>query len=60
MVNKECLEMKKYICIAKCPELDDDNLRHCIATKEQIQEREERLGVYCPCGNEEKWVLLKR
>jgi len=47
--------MNRFICIQKCPELDCDNAKHCINTKEGIQEREERYQDYCPCGNEAVW-----
>ena len=48
-------DLKKYICIAKCPELDIDGSKHCIAT-----ENETKFGTpynvdYCPCGNETIW-----
>lgn len=46
---------KRFACMAKCPELDCDNLIHCMDTKEGIQEKEERYGDYCPCGNVPIW-----
>ena len=45
----------KYICVAKCPELDCDNHTHCIDTLEGIQETEDRQNNYCPCGNTPEW-----
>jgi len=50
--------MHKFICFAKCPELDVDNSKHCIATMASITDREERCGDYCPCGNQEKWKMI--
>jgi len=49
--------MKKYICIQKCPELDEENLKHCIVTEETLQEI--RFSDYCPCGNQEKWEEIE-
>jgi len=51
---------EKYICIQKCPELDDDNSKHCVDTKQGILEKEERFLDYCPCGNTPKWKLIKK
>jgi len=45
--------MNKYVCVAKCPELDDDNLAHCIITQEEFDE--DRV---CPCGNIPKYEKL--
>ena len=45
--------MKKYICVAKCPELDYDNSKHCV-TKNPTQP----FPLYdydCPCGNCPIW-----
>ncbi|MNN06264.1 hypothetical protein D3C81_1190470 [compost metagenome] len=52
--NKET----KLICISKCPELDCDNLTHCIDTLEGIRNKEERGFDYCPCGNKDEWEEL--
>ncbi len=46
---------QKYICISYCPELDIDNLKHCIDTIEGIRNREEIHCDYCPCGNLPTW-----
>lgn len=49
-------EMKKYICVAKCPELDYDNSRHCIADNPNNP-----FPLYdydCPCGNCPIWEEL--
>jgi hypothetical protein len=45
--------MSKYICIAKCYELDVYNTRHCIATLEEIEEQKKSsfYGSYCPYNN---------
>lgn len=51
--------MKEYICIARCPELDRDKAKHCVATKEEREKREERFGQFCYCGNRETWKELK-
>lgn len=51
---------KLYICIAKCPELDVSETKHCTVTLKQRREREEQYGDYCPCGNEDKWEELKQ
>ncbi|MNP79370.1 hypothetical protein D3C76_1771880 [compost metagenome] len=48
----------KLICISKCPELDRDNLTHCIDTLEGIRNKEERGFDYCPCGNRDEWKEL--
>lgn len=50
---------EKFICIAKCPELDNENLRHCIDTKEGIIRREDELCDYCPCGNTPIWKPIE-
>lgn len=55
--------MEKFICVAKCHELDDcENnclkLTHCIDTKKGIADKEKR-GDYCPCGNVAKWEEVK-
>lgn len=50
------MEKQKYICITKCPELDDEGIKHCVATLEERREREEQHLDYCPCGNQDKWV----
>ena len=55
VVNGKYKGMKKFVCIAKCPELDCDNLCHCTDTKEGIQRREEKRQDYCACGNEAIW-----
>lgn len=51
--------MVKYKCIAQCPENDDDNLNHCVATAEEIEQREEMYCDYCPCGNNEIWEEIE-
>lgn len=45
--------MKKYICVAKCPELDCDNSKHCVTTNPN---NPSSLYDYdCPCGNRPEW-----
>lgn len=46
---------QKLICVAKCPELDCTNNRHCIDTEKGIKVIEEHRD-YCPCGNVAKWA----
>ncbi|EQB4340918.1 hypothetical protein ACYJ2U_001637 [Clostridium botulinum] len=53
------MEGKQYICITKCPEVDCDNSRHCIDTKEGILEKEERCCDYYPCGNIPVWEEIQ-
>jgi hypothetical protein len=49
---------KRFICIQKCPELDCQDLAHCIATKAEIAAREDRRQDYCQCGNTSEWEEL--
>lgn len=45
--------MKKYICVAKCPELDHDNSKHCVTNNPNNP-----FPLYdydCPCGNCPIW-----
>ena len=49
--------MKKYICVAKCPELDYDNSKHCVTDNP-----EQPFPLYdydCPCGNCPIWEELQ-
>lgn len=48
----------KMICVAKCPELDDENLPHCTDTLDVINEKEAERD-YCPCGNRTIWRPLE-
>lgn len=52
------IENKVLTCVAKCPELDCDNSKHCkvleIEYKNIITERD-----YCPCGNREIMIEFK-
>ena len=50
--------MKEFMCIQKCPEIEGTGYGHCRDTEKGIQEREERFGDYCPCGNIAKWQEL--
>jgi hypothetical protein len=50
---------KIYICITKCPELDDDNSKHCAGTGDYIKRRESIGRDFCPCGNIAKWEEYK-
>ena len=43
--------MNKYLCTAKCPELDCEDSGHCIVTDLTARDFE------CPCGNKPFWVL---
>lgn len=49
--------MKKYICVAKCPELDYDNSKHCIT--ENPKQPFPLYDYDCPCGNCPKWEELQ-
>ena len=51
--------MKKYRCIAKCPELDSDNKEHCTFTESYLNGKREYDQEICPCGNVEKLELVK-
>jgi hypothetical protein len=51
--------MKKYICVAKCYELDINGTQHCIATESEIENIKNMYGDYCPCANESKWEEIK-
>lgn len=42
--------MNRYVCLAKCPELDIDNLAHCIISQEDLDN-----DIECPCGNKPKY-----
>lgn len=45
-----------FKCIAKCPELDQDNSKHCICkTKADIEYMDERYPDGCPVGNTPIW-----
>ena len=43
--------MSRYICIANCPELDEDNEAHCIFTESYLEGNREYDLEICPCGN---------
>ena len=47
----------KYICIAKCPELDRNHEKHC--TTCSIESVYEDGGDGCPCGNIPNYVEMK-
>ena len=47
----------KYICTAKCPELDLDGEPHCKCI--DPDKAFERYVDGCPCGNDVKWELIK-
>lgn len=48
---------KKYICTAKCPELDYDNSKHCSCSNPEYFYNKYPDG--CPCGNFPKWELIQ-
>lgn len=50
--------MKKYKCIANCPELDCDNEKHCTFTESELESKKEYNEEICPCGNCTKLVLI--
>lgn len=41
-----------YMCIAKCPELDEDGTKHC---RQSMTKLESCVDDYCPAGNFEYW-----
>jgi len=43
--------MNRYICIANCPELDEDNEAHCIFSESCLEDKREYDLEICPCGN---------
>lgn len=47
--------MSKYMCIAKCPELDYDNEKHCEVIINGEEELLELKDKQCPCGNNPIW-----
>ena len=51
--------MNKYKCVAYCPELDEDNERHCIFTEGYLEDKREYDEEICPCGNTTKLILIK-
>ena len=48
---------QKYICVAKCPELDYDNSRHCVT--ENPKHPFSFRDYDCPCGNYPKWKEIQ-
>jgi hypothetical protein len=48
--------VEKYICIAKCPELDDIESKHCTRTVKSEEELRELRNEECPCGNNSNFV----
>lgn len=47
----------KYICVANCPELDYEKLRHCIC-----KDTKNPFPLYdydCPCGHHPKWEIVR-
>jgi len=51
--------MKKYKCISKCLELDEDNSTHCIVTEEWLKIKNKYCEELCPCGNKEEFILIE-
>ena len=51
--------MKEFICIAKCPELDEDNSKHCTATEEETKYGTPNNVDFCPCGKKPIWKRLE-
>lgn len=46
----------KYECTAKCPELDKDNIPHCVEYIRNEEQLFNLLNKECPCGNDPKWI----
>lgn len=51
--------MKRYKCVAKCPELDLNNEHHCVFTEGELESIKEYDEEICPCGNREKLILIE-
>jgi hypothetical protein len=47
---------KKFICKAKCPELDSYGGNKCIAT---VYNDEDVMWQTCPCGNVPSWHKIE-
>lgn len=54
LVEFDTQEVHMYRCVAKCLELDCNNITHCKAVN--LDEVYERWPDGCPCGNDPKWV----
>ena len=52
--------MQKYVCVATCPELDNNNIEHCVDTLAGIYDRCDVHIDYCPCGNTLVWEPLDK
>lgn len=50
---------KKYICVAKCPELDRTKEHHCCMEVTSDEAIEYLMNHDCPCGNIDKWEEQK-
>lgn len=46
---------KRYICVAKCPELDRNKARHCCVSVVSNGTIAYMENHECPCGNLDKW-----
>ncbi len=46
----------RYICVAKCPELDVDKTPHCIEYIHNDEDMIKLLNKECPCGNNPKFI----
>lgn len=52
--------MRKFICVANCPELDCEGGKHCeVKVEWSLSEIEKDGRDFCPCGNYEKWEEVK-
>lgn len=47
---------KEYICVKKCPELDDDNLPHCVTANPDMAFK--RVGGLCFTGEVPEWEII--
>ncbi len=51
------LKLKRYICVANCPELDKEKEMHCIKNVNSEEDYFNMLNSECPCGNYSKWEV---
>ena len=53
---------KCYVCVARCPELEDTgDTRKCTLTEREYQENYlTRTTDWCPCGNNELFVPINQ
>ena len=52
--------MKKYKCIANCPELDYKEEIHCIFTEFELDKKHGYDEEVCPYGNYTELILINK